>query len=78
MAENTPAGRNIGAPVAANDAGDDLLTYSLSGDGAASFDIVRSSGQIRTKSALDFETDPVVHGDGDGNRSVWTLLTRRR
>ena len=55
VAENTPAGTNIGAPVAANDAGD-LLTYSLDATGAASFDIVRSSGQIRTKAALDFET----------------------
>ena len=57
VAENTAAGRNIGPVVSANDPGD-LLTYSLSGDGAASFDIVRSSGQIRTKSALDFETTP--------------------
>ena len=57
VAENTPAGTNIGAPVAANDAGD-LLTYSLDATGAASFDIVRSSGQIRTKAALDFETAP--------------------
>ena len=55
VAENTPAGTNIGAPVAANDAGD-LLTYSLDATGATSFDIVRSSGQIRTKAALDFET----------------------
>ena len=53
--ENTAAGTNIGPAVSANDPGD-LLTYSLSGTGAASFDIVRSSGQIRTKSALDFET----------------------
>ena len=55
VAENTAAGRNIGPAVSANDPGD-LLTYSLSGGGAASFDIVRSSGQIRTKAALDFET----------------------
>ena len=57
VAENTAAGRNIGPAVSANDPGD-LLTYSLSGGGAASFDIVRSSGQIRTKAALDFETTP--------------------
>ena len=31
VAENTPAGRNIGAPVKANDQGD-VLAYSLSGD----------------------------------------------
>ena len=57
VAENTAAGTNIGPAVSANDPGD-LLTYSLSGTVAASFDIVRSSGQIRTKSALDFETTP--------------------
>ena len=57
VAENTPAGRNIGAPVAASDT-DDLLTYSLDATAANSFDIVRSSGQIRTKSALNFETTP--------------------
>ena len=57
VAENTAAGTNIGAPVAANDA-NDLLTYSLSGAGAESFDIVRSSGQIRTKAALNFEPTP--------------------
>ena len=54
VAENTRAGTNLGAPVSATDAGD-LLTYSLSGD---SFDIVRSSGQIRTMADLDFESTP--------------------
>ena len=54
VAENTPAGRNIGAPVAANDPGD-VLTYSL--DTEAVFAIVRSSGQLRTKEDLDFETE---------------------
>ena len=56
VAENTAADTNIGAAVSANDAGD-LLTYSLL-TGAASFDIVRSSGQIRTMADLDFETTP--------------------
>ena len=58
VAENTPAGRNIGAPVAANDAGD-VLTYSLDDAGAMTFAIVRSSGQLQTKAALDFETGPL-------------------
>ena len=55
VAENTPAGRNIGAPVVANDPGD-VLTYSL--DTEAVFAIGRSSGQLQTKADLDFETDP--------------------
>ena len=56
--ENTPAGRNIGAPVAATDPDNDTLTYSLGGDDAASFDIDTSSGQLRTKAALDHEAKP--------------------
>ena len=46
---------NIGEPVAATDT--DTLTYSLGADGAASFDINASSGQLQTKAALDHETD---------------------
>ena len=52
--ENTPAGRNIGEPVAATDT--DTLTYSLDSSDADSFSIVAASGQLRTKAALDFET----------------------
>ena len=57
VVENTPAGMNLGAPIAADDPGD-VLTYSLEGTGAGSFDIVRSSGQLQTKADLDFETGP--------------------
>ena len=53
--ENTSAGENIGAPVAATDADSDTMTYSLSGRDAASFAIVAASGQLQTKSALDYE-----------------------
>ena len=56
VAENTPSGRNIGAPVAANDPDNgDSLTYTLGGTDAASFGIVASSGQLQTGAALDFE-----------------------
>ena len=52
--ENTAAGVDIGAPVAAVDPDtSDELTYSLSGADAASFDIVASTGQLRTRAALD-------------------------
>ena len=44
--ENTPAGRNIGAPVTATDLDEDVLTYSLSGVDAASFGIVSATGQL--------------------------------
>ena len=60
VAENSAGGVNIGAPVAATDAENDRLTYSLGGTDANSFDIVSSSGQIRTKSGVtyDHETKP--------------------
>ena len=59
VAENTRAGRNIGAPVDATDPNaNDTLTYSKSGTEAAFFNIVSSSGQLRTKDPLDHEAKP--------------------
>ena len=55
VAENTPAGRNIGSPVTATDANNDTLTYSLGGTDASSFAIVAASGQLQTKAVLDYE-----------------------
>ena len=58
VAENTAGGENIGAPVTATDAdNDDTLTYTLSGTDAGFFAIVASTGQLRTKASLDYETD---------------------
>ena len=57
VAENTLAGTNIGAPVEATDADNDALTYTLGGVDAPSFDIVRTTGQLQTKAALDHETE---------------------
>ena len=54
--ENSRAGTNIGAPVAAEDHERDRLTYSLTGADADAFTIIRSTGQIRAKDALDHET----------------------
>ena len=57
VAENTDAGENVGAAVAAIDTDvGTTLTYSLGGADAASFDIVSTSGQIQTKAALNHET----------------------
>ena len=55
IAENTPAGADIGDPVAARDREDDKLTYSLRGADAESFDLDPATGQLRTKASLDFE-----------------------
>ena len=58
VAENTAAGEDIGALVEATDAdADDTLTYTLGGADAASFAIDSSTGQLKTRAALDFETE---------------------
>ena len=54
--ENTRAGQNVGSAVSASDADSNTLRYSLEGPGKDSFTILSSSGQIRTRSPLDFET----------------------
>ena len=57
VAENAPAGKNIGDPVdATDDDSTDTLTYSLSGTDASSFDIDSAKGQLKTKAALDYES----------------------
>ena len=56
VAENTPAGINIGYPVAATDDDNgDSLTYTLGGADAAAFDIDSKTGQLKTKALLDRE-----------------------
>ena len=55
--ENSPAGRNVGTPVRASDDDNDRLIYSISGVDAALFDVAVSSGQLRTKGALNHEAN---------------------
>ena len=54
--ENTPQGENIGGPIAAIAGDDDMLTYTLGGADASSFTIIRTTGQIKVRDALDYET----------------------
>ena len=75
IAENTPAGRNIGEPVIATDLDEDVLTYSLGGVDAASFSIDSATGQLLTKAPLDFETKDtyavsVSVSDGKGGTDI--------
>ena len=56
VAENTAKGVNIGKPVAATDADNDALTYTLSGLDAAAFEIDKATGQLKTNADLDYET----------------------
>ena len=78
VAENTAAGTNIGTAVAATDADNDELTYTLGGTNAASFSIVSTSGQLKTKSALDYETKfsysvTILVSDGNGGSDSITV-----
>ena len=71
--ENTAKGINIGKPVAATDADNDALTYTLSGPDAAAFDIDNTTGQLKTKAELDYETKnayTVTVTVSDGNLTV--------
>ena len=56
IAENTAADQDVGAAVTATDAdAADTLAYTLGGTDAASFDIVGTSGQIRTISGVSYD-----------------------
>ena len=56
--ENTLAGRNIGGPVEAT--GESALEYSLEGTDAASFDIVATSGQVRTTTGVTYDYEDTI------------------
>ena len=61
IAENSPPGVNIGAPISATDADGDVLTYTLGdNDDEASFDIDESTGQLITKAGLGLRGDLIV------------------
>ena len=55
VAENTPSGRNIGAPVVASDSGD-VLTYSIDATDDQTFDIDRATGQLKTQAPLNADS----------------------
>ncbi len=55
IAERTVADVNIGSPVSATDGDGDTLTYNLSGTDAESFNFDSTTGQLKTKSELDYE-----------------------
>ncbi len=78
VAENTGPGVNIGAPIAVTDPENETLTYSLDDVSKLSFDI-DSSGQIKTKAPLDYETKSsyagVVVKVTDGTSEITTTVT---
>ena len=82
VAENTAAGENIGAPVAATDADEgDTLAYMLGGADADSFSIDASTGQLMTKAELDYETKAsytvevtVTDAEGESDTITVTII----
>ena len=82
VAENSPAGTDVGNAVTATDTDNDPLTYTIEGTDAASFDIVTTadSAQIRTRSGVtyDYEAQPaytviVKADDGNGGTDTVTV-----
>ena len=59
VAENSPAGTEVGSPVVAMDPQRRIFSYINAGQSAALFDIDWQTGQIRVKegTVLDFESD---------------------
>lgn len=70
IAENTTPGKPVGAPVTATDAEGNPLTYSLLGDDASHFTINPTTGQILTKSVMDFENPTDADGDSQYHVTV--------
>ena len=80
IAENTDAGTNIGAPVSATDANGDTLTYTLGGVDASSFTIAGTTGQLKTRAPLDYETKNayiviVTVSDGSRTDTITVIIT---
>ena len=81
VAENSPAGTNVGDPVKANDTADEVLTYSLTGAIEAGFQINPATGQITVgpRTILDADVTAsytvMVTATEAGGRSASPLLT---
>ncbi len=75
IAENTVADTDIGAAFTATDQDENTLTYSLGGTDASSFAIGSTTGQLKTKVPLDYETKAtymvnVIASDADDSDSI--------
>ncbi|MCY3948305.1 MAG: cadherin repeat domain-containing protein [Acidimicrobiaceae bacterium] len=84
MRENSAVGTAVGARFTAVDRDGDRLTYSLGGTDAANFSLDASTGQLRTTTTLDRESQEShsltvsVHdgtdSDGNADTSIDTTL----
>lgn len=76
--EKTPKDTRIGSPISATDIDNDNLTYTISGYRQTEvFDIDSTSGQLRTKAILDYNTQNVYVIDvsaSDGRGGSATIV----
>ncbi|MCG9128174.1 cadherin domain-containing protein [Candidatus Poribacteria bacterium] len=77
--ENVATGVNIGEPIVATDPDNDTLTYHLSGIDVESFSIVSTTGQLRTKGNLDYESKTsysvLIHAvDGNEGEAIIPVI----
>ena len=69
--ENTPAGTNIGKPVSASDADNDVLVYTLGGTDTAKFSINSdSTGQMKVGKKRQMRVNPTQDDADDCNRAA--------
>ena len=63
--EKEAVGANVGAPVSATDMDmGETLEYSLDDTDAETFEVDSSTGQLRTRSPLDYQTKPGLYSEG--------------
>ena len=81
--ENSPVGADVDKPIEARDRDGDDITFSISGDVAAFFEIDPQSGQLQasTGTQLDFETRTEYLGkvsvdDGRGGKDEAELIVK--
>ncbi len=58
VGENADEGANVGAPLAAADEDSDILTYTLGGNDASSFEIDQATGQITVGADTELNFEP--------------------
>ena len=71
--ENSPAGTDVGEPIAAGDAEGGTLTYSVAGDDASFFSLDTANGQLSVASGVSFDYENP--GDRDSGNDYEVTLT---
>ena len=61
VGEESDIGAAFGTPVSATDADEDTLKYTLDGNDAQNFDIDVGTGQLRTKTRLEYERQSIFY-----------------